>query len=184
MLHEQKLQSLHCRDRRVESTKLNWSTVLVSAPVTEWLFKYSVSKPPKVSWILSLLVIFVEKFWNHSVNVNLVSLLEISFHSIWTQSVAIFRVASEDMLYKATQGGRWIAITKTFAAVLSRNRFETYVFKLHILNFNRETRRMRHSLAPWALLRTYRVFSLYVCHHFFSWSVKAQVTFKERFQGE
>ena len=55
------------------------------------------------------------------------------------QIAAIFRLASEDMLHKAAQGGRWIAITKSFSAdihqicdkksrlgaVLSRNRFET-----------------------------------------------------------
>ena len=123
----------------------------------------------------------LKNFWNHSVKVNLVSLLDISFHLFLTQTAAIFRVASEDILYKAAQDGRWIALTELFstdiyqicgkksrlAAVLSRNRFETYVFKLHIFNLNNETRRMRHSSAPQALLRTYRVFSLYVYHIFF-----------------
>ena len=53
------------------------------------------------------------------------------------------------------------------AAVLSRNKFETYVLKLHIFNLNNETRRMRHSSAPRALLRTYPIFSLYARHNFF-----------------
>ena len=120
--------------------------------------------------------------WNiHSVKVNLVS-LHISFHLFLTQTAAIFRVALEDMLYKAAQGGRWITMTKTFfsanihqicgkksrlAAVLSQNRFETNVFKLHIFHLNNKTRRMRHLLVLWTLLRTYRVFSLYACRHLF-----------------
>ena len=45
---------------------------------------------------------------------NLVSLLGISFYSFLTQTAPIFRLASEGILYKTTQGGRWIAITKTF----------------------------------------------------------------------
>ena len=111
MLHEQKLQSLHCRDRRVQNTKLNWSTVIASVPLTEWLFKYSVSKPPKVLWIVSLLI------WKHSVNLNLVSLLVISFHSFLTQTAAIFRLASVDAAYTTAQGGRWIAtLNKNFWA--------------------------------------------------------------------
>ena len=48
----------------------------------------------KFVWIVSLLVLFVEKFWKHSVKVNLVSLLDISFHSFLTQTAAIFWVAS------------------------------------------------------------------------------------------
>ena len=35
---------------------------------------------------------------------NLVSLLDISFNLFFTQTAAIFRVASEDMLYKAARG--------------------------------------------------------------------------------
>ena len=70
MPHDQTLQSLHCRDLRVENTKLKWPTVTSTLPVTKWMFKYSVSKPPKV---VSLPVLFVEKIWNHSGKVNLVS---------------------------------------------------------------------------------------------------------------
>ena len=42
-------------------------------------------------------MLFVEKFRNHSVKVNLVLLLDISFHLFLTQIAAILRVASEDM---------------------------------------------------------------------------------------
>ena len=100
MLHEQKLQSLHCRDLRVDNTKFKWPTVLSTLPMTKWLFKYSVSKPPKVSSILSLLVPFVEKFWNYSVKVNLVSLLDITFNLFLTQTAVIFRVASGKIALK------------------------------------------------------------------------------------
>ena len=41
-------------------------------------------------------------------------LLDISFLSFMKQTAAIFRLASEDMLYKAAKDGRYIAITKTF----------------------------------------------------------------------
>ena len=195
MLYEQKLQSLHCTDLRVENTKLSRPTVISILPATAWLFKYSVSKPPKVSRILSLLVPFVKKFWNHTVKVNVVSLLDISFHLFLTQTAAILRVASEDMKYKTAQGGRWIASKITFsadihqiygkksrlAAVSSRNRYETYVFKLHIFNLDNETRRMRHSSAPRADIP--RIFALCLSS-FFSWFVKAQVTFKKRLQGK
>ena len=57
MLLKQKLKSLHCRDRRVENTKLNWSIVIATVPQTEWLFKYSVSKLPLVVRIESLLIV-------------------------------------------------------------------------------------------------------------------------------
>ena len=45
----------------------------------------------------------------------------------------------------------------------SKPTFLNYTF-----NLNNETRRMRHSSAPRALLRTYPIFSLYARHNFFS----------------
>ena len=42
-------------------------------------------------------MLFIEKFRNHSVKVNLVLLLDISFNLFLTQIAAILRVASEDM---------------------------------------------------------------------------------------
>ena len=51
----------------------------------------SVRRPSKAIRIVSLLVLFVENFDK----VNLVSLLDISFHSFLTQTAAIFRVAQE-----------------------------------------------------------------------------------------
>ena len=156
MLHEQKLQSLHCRDLRVEDTKLKWSTKLSCLPLPVRLFKYSVSKPPKYSWILSLLVLFVEKFLESFSKGESRFVVGYFISFILDANCCYFWVASEDILYKAVQDGRWIALTELFstdiyqvcgkksrlAAVLSRNRFETYVFKLHIFNLNNETRRM------------------------------------------
>ena len=52
-----------------------------------------ISKPPKVIRIVSLLVLFVKFFFNHSVKVNLVSLSNISFYSFLTQTATVFRVA-------------------------------------------------------------------------------------------
>ena len=112
---------------------------------------------------------------------NLVSLLGISFYSFLTQTAPIFRLASEGMLYK---NARWSlncynkkhysadihqiwSQKPRLAAVLSRNRFETNFLKLHVVKLNNETRRMRHFMVPRALLRTYCIFSLYVCHHLF-----------------
>ena len=108
---------------------------------------------------------------------NLVSLLGISFYSFLTQTAPIFRLASEGILYKTTQGAQqkhfsanihqiWSKKPR-FAAVLSRNRLETNFLKLHIVKLYNETRRMWHFTVPRALLRTYCVFSLYVCHHLF-----------------
>ena len=50
-------------------------------------------------------MLFVEKFRNHSVKVNLVLLLDISFHLFLTQIAAILRVASEDILFFPIERG-------------------------------------------------------------------------------
>ena len=68
------------------------------------------------------------------------------------------------------------------AAVLSRNRFETYVFKLNIYfkQWNAQNAALFGSSSTAAdIPRTFAN----ACHHLFSWSVKAQVTCKEKFQG-
>ena len=172
MLHEQKLQSLHCSDRRVENTKLMWSTVSVSASKTEGLFKYSVSKPPKVLCIVSLLVQFVSTFWKHTVKVNLVLL----FVERWSLNCLKKYLFSADIHQICGKKSR-------LAAVVSRNRFETYVFKLHIYfkQWNAQNAALFGSSSTAAdIPRTFAN----ACHHLFSWSVKAQVTFKEKFQGE
>ena len=50
-------------------------------------------------------MLFVEKFRNHSVKVNLVLLLDISFHLFLTHIAAILRVASEDILHFPIERG-------------------------------------------------------------------------------
>ena len=192
MLHEQKLQSLDCWDQRVENTKLNWPTVISCLLATEWLFKYSVSKPPNVLRKVSLLVLFVQNFWNDSVKVSIVSLISsildanccyfpCSFGRYAVQSSARWSLNCYNKNFLAPIFTKYAArsrnLLQSYFETGSRPTFLNYTYLIYTMKRTEcdTLRLLEHCCGRTAYFRFMFVI--------ISWSVKAQVAFRNDFRA-